>query len=224
MTEKYEWPRPPSESAVPIAKNGYQVIFAAAFVTLIFSLLELTALALIALAITFFICAFFRDPERVVPTEDRVVVSPADGRVVQAEIVTDNDYLGRDALKIGIFMNVFNVHVNRIPHEGVVKRVAYYPGKFINAGLDKASKENEHNAVVAQTPDGNEYAFVQVAGLVARRIISSLKPGDPITRGDRFGMICFGSRLDIYLPVNATPAVKVGDRVKAGTSIIGYFN
>ena len=120
-------------------------------------------------------------------------------------------------------MSVFNVHVNRIPHEGQVEKIEYHPGKFVNADLDKASEDNERNAVFMITARGQRYCVVQIAGLIARRIICQLQAGDTVYRGRRYGMICFGSRLDVYLPVDATLNVAVGDRVKAGTSIVGYL-
>lgn len=220
---EYDWPQPPSQTAIPIAKTGYPPIGALAFVTIVFALLKLALPALIFLAATLFVCLFFRDPERVTPTAPGAVVSPADGRVIKAEVVGETDYLEGARLRISIFMNVFNVHVNRIPFGGTVTRLQYHPGKFFSANLDKASKENEHNAVFLRTGDGEEICFVQIAGLVARRIVCGLRPGDGVIRGARFGMICFGSRLDVYLPADAQPAVAVGDRVRAGTSILAYM-
>ena len=222
--EPYEWPQPPAESAFPVAKPGWPLIFGAAFATLVFALLDLTLPALLGLAGTFFLAAFFRDPDRTVPTAANLVVSPADGRVVTAETVAETDYLDGPRLKISVFMNVFNVHVNRIPYEGTVRRVAYHPGKFLAAHLDKASRENEHNAVFVETPDGRMVCTVQIAGLVARRILCGVREGDSVSRGRRFGMICLGSRLDIYLPPDTSPSVKVGDRVRAGTSVIGTLS
>lgn len=222
--EPYEWPQPPAESAFPVAKPGWPLIFGAAFATLVFALLDLTPLALLGLAGTFFLAAFFRDPDRTVPTAANLVVSPADGRVVTAETVAETDYLDGPRLKISVFMSVFNVHVNRIPYEGTVRRVAYHPGKFLAAHLDKASRENEHNAVFVETPDGRMVCTVQIAGLVARRILCGVREGDSVSRGRRFGMICLGSRLDIYLPPDTSPSVTVGDRVRAGTSVIGTLS
>jgi len=120
-------------------------------------------------------------------------------------------------------MSVFNVHVNRIPYDGRVENIAYHPGKFLNASLDKASESNERNAVFVKTDTGQRYGFVQIAGLIARRIICHIQVGETVHRGCRFGMICFGSRLDVYLPIDTTLNVFVGDRVKAGTAVIGFF-
>jgi phosphatidylserine decarboxylase len=143
--------------------------------------------------------------------------------VIIAEKVEENPYIQGPALKISIFMSVFNVHVNRIPMDGVVSEVRYFPGKFFNASFDKASEDNERNAVIIDSDRGFRYATVQIAGLIARRIICGIKAGDPVKRGTRFGLICFGSRLDVYLPVDASVAVQVGDKVQAGTTIIGYY-
>ncbi len=123
--------------------------------------------------------------------------------------------------KISIFMSIFNVHVNRIPHEGKIQKVSYYPGKFFSANLDKASRFNEHNAILLETNQGKQVCFVQIAGLIARRIICKVQEGDTVIRGQRFGMICFGSRLDVYLPPDTELNITVGDRVKAGTSVLG---
>lgn len=221
---KFSWPDLPSQTAFPIAKPGYPLIFGAAFVTFVFALLSLTSFALTGLVITFCICCFFRDPDRVVPNPKGAVVSPADGKVVFADQVEESRFVEGPCLKISIFMSVFNVHVNRIPHEGTVTKVSYYPGKFFSANLDKASQENEHNAVFLETPEGEEICTVQIAGLIARRIICKVQPDDKLVRGQRFGMICFGSRLDVYLPVYTKLNLSVGDKVKAGSSVLGYLN
>jgi phosphatidylserine decarboxylase len=135
--------------------------------------------------------------------------------------VENSPFFSGDSMKVSIFMSVFNVHVNRIPYDGRVREISYHPGKFFSANLDKASEKNEHNAVFLETRDGKHMCVVQVAGLIARRIICSTKPGDPVLRGQRFGIICFGSRLDVYLPDDTRVDVAVGDTVKAGTSILG---
>ena len=222
--DKFSLPESPSRFAFPIASTGYPLIFAAAFATAVLALLQLRALALLGLAVTFFIAFFFRDPDRGVPVSDGAVISPADGRVVVAGKVDDALFYEGPCQKVSVFMSVFNVHVNRIPHEGRVENIAYHPGKFVNASLDKASEDNERNAVFIITDQGHRYCVVQIAGLIARRIICHIQPGDTVQRGRRFGLICFGSRLDIYLPPEARLNVAVGDRVKAGTSIVGYLN
>ena len=211
----------PSHTAFPVASAGYPFVFASAFATVVFALLELATLALIGLAASFFICYFFRDPDRVVPNSKGAVVSPADGKIISADPVAHNRFYEGSCIKVSIFMSIFNVHVNRIPHEGQVKTVNYYPGKFFSANLDKASTENEHNAVTLETEDGKKICTVQIAGLIARRIICKIQEGDIVKRGQRFGLICFGSRLDVYLPPDLNLKVTVGDRVKAGTSVLG---
>jgi len=214
---------PPSQTAFPIARAGYPYIFAAAFTTAILALLGLTALTLLGLVITFCICGFFRDPDRVVPAEDGVVVSPADGKIIIAEAVPNSPFSGGACTKVSIFMSVFNVHVNRSPCSGHVKQIDYYPGKFFSANLDKASQQNEHNAIEMETDNGRRLVVVQIAGLIARRIVCHAKPQDQLQRGQRFGLICFGSRLDVYLPTDTKLIVAVGDKVTAGTSVLGRF-
>lgn len=223
MNPFFSWPERPKPSVCPIARPGYFFIGAAAFVTAMFALIGLTVPTIVLILLTVFICYFFRDPDRIVPTEKGAVVSPADGRVVQAKIVEENPYGEGKMLKISIFMSVFNVHVNRIPHEGRVIDIIYTPGKFFNASFDKASKDNERNAIMIETPNGVKYCTVQIAGLVARRIICGIQKGRPVERGRRFGMICFGSRLDLYLPPDTDLNVKLGDKVRAGASIVGYL-
>ena len=214
---------PQSHTAFPVARAGYPFIFAAAFVTAVFALLGLTVPALAGLLGTLFICYFFRDPDRVIPNQNGAVVSPADGKVITAETVNSTPFFEGECLKVSIFMSVFNVHVNRFPHEGIVKKVMYYPGKFFSANLDKASRDNEQNAVLFQTGGGKEMCVVQVAGLIARRIVCTIQEGDRLSRGQRFGMICFGSRLDVYLPEDTKLNIRVGEKIKSGTSVLGYL-
>jgi phosphatidylserine decarboxylase len=210
-------------SAFSIAKPGYYFIMAAIFATAVFSIAGVASIAFAGLVITVFIGYFFRDPERVAPIDEGAVVSPADGRVIIAEPVDENPFIDGKCIKISIFMSVFNVHVNRTPHEGKVFKISYFPGKFFSANLDKASRENEHNAVFIETETGKKICMVQIAGLIARRIICRLKEGDIVSRGERFGIICFGSRLDVYLPADTKICVGLGNRVKAGETILGYL-
>jgi phosphatidylserine decarboxylase len=217
------WSDPPSQTAFPVAKAGYPFIFASAFATAVFALLGVASLAVLGLLVTGFICYFFRDPDRLVPTGEGIIVSPADGKVIKVETVDQTAYFKGPCTRISVFMSVFNVHVNRVPHEGTIRQVTYYPGKFFSANLDKASKDNEHNALLLESPAGKPVGFVQIAGLVARRIICAVQPGDLMKRGQRFGMICFGSRLDIYLPPETGIQVAVGDKVQAGSSILGKW-
>jgi len=216
--DRFSWPNPPSLVAFPIARPGYPLIFAFAFVTVIFALL-----ALISLVSTIFICCFFRDPDRLVPKKSGAIVSPADGRIVVAGKTDANPLENGPCMKVSIFMTVFNVHVNRIPHEGTVTQVIYQPGSFLPADKEKASAKNEQNMVFIKTESGKKICVVQVAGLIARRIICTVQAEDAVLRGQRMGMICFGSRLDVYLPLEITLNVKKGDRVKAGTTILGYW-
>ncbi|MGE0559146.1 MAG: phosphatidylserine decarboxylase [Burkholderiales bacterium] len=167
--------------------------------------------------IVLFMLQFFRDPPREIPPDPRAVLSPADGRIVSVEKVRD-PYLEREALKISVFMNVFNAHSNRSPVDGTVGKTWYFPGKFFNADLAKASLENERAVIHVRTPGGHDVTCVQVAGLIARRILCYAKEGQVLARGERFGFIRFGSRVDVYLPLTAVPCVSVGDRVYATES------
>ena len=221
--EPFVWPEPPRPVAFSIARPGYPLIGAAAFVTLVLALVQWRLAALITLAATFFIAFFFRDPERAVPNVDGAVVSPADGKVVVARRLDDSPRYGGPCVQVSIFMSVFNVHVNRVPLDGRVTRVSYHPGKFVAANLDKASVDNERNAVTIETDSGATVVVVQIAGLIARRIICGIASENRVRRGQRYGMICFGSRLDVYLPPDARLNCAPGDKVRAGTSIVGYL-
>jgi phosphatidylserine decarboxylase len=166
-----------------------------------------------------FVLQFFRDPPREVPDDPRAVVAPADGRVVAVEKARD-PWLEREALKISVFMNVFNVHSNRAPVDGTVKQVWYHAGRFLNAALDKASVDNERNALWLRTRGGTDVTCVQVAGLIARRILCYVSAGAELQRGERFGFIRFGSRVDVYLPLDAQPVAAIGDVVYAAESVL----
>ncbi len=163
---------------------------------------------------------FFRNPDRTPQGGENDVLSPADGKVVQNEIVFDDRYLKMQCRKIGIFMSLFDVHVNRVPVTGTVEAIEYHPGKFVSANLDKASKDNEQNALIIKTKNDTLIAVVQIAGLIARRIVCYPVVGTKIERGTIFGMIKFGSRLDIYLPENSTVHIQVGEKVRAGETIL----
>jgi phosphatidylserine decarboxylase len=171
---------------------------------------------------TLFVLQFFRDPARDVPDEPRAVVSPADGRIVMVGRAQD-PYLKREALKISVFMNVFNVHSNRAPVDGVVKERWYHPGAFVNAALDKASLENERNALWLRTAEGADVTCVQIAGLIARRILCYVDAGAGLVRGQRFGFIRFGSRVDVYLPLDAEPKAAIGDKVYAAQTVLAWL-
>jgi phosphatidylserine decarboxylase len=172
--------------------------------------------------IAVFILQFFRDPPRTIPQNPDAVLSPVDGRIVVVAKAHD-PYADREALKISVFMNVFNVHSNRAPVDGKIQRIQYFPGKFVNADLDKASLENERNALTISTAKGQIVTCVQVAGLIARRILCYMHAEDMLARGQRYGFIRFGSRVDVYLPPDATPKVAVGDKVSATETILAEF-
>jgi len=166
-----------------------------------------------------FVLQFFRDPARDIPQGEGLVLCPADGRVLLVGPARD-PFLNRDALKISVFMNVFNVHSNRSPVDATVQTVNYSAGTFVNAALDKASSDNERNALHLRTASGTDVTCVQIAGLIARRILCYVKAGDRLARGQRYGFIRFGSRVDVYLPPGATPRVAIGDKVKASSTVL----
>ena len=183
--DKYARSDPPSQTAFPVARAGYPFIFVAAFTTAILALLGLTALTLLGLVLTFCICGFFRDPDRFIPVAKGAVVSPADGKVIVARALPEGPLEAGPCYQISVFMTVFNVHVNRVPHSGRVDNIVYTPGSFVPADRAKASTHNENNAVRICTPEGWSYWVVQIAGLVARRIICHLTPGDNVETGGR---------------------------------------
>lgn len=202
-----------------IAREGWPFIAIAAAVALLLSYFGPWILAVIAWLAVVFVVQFFRDPPRAVPAVPNVVLSPADGKVMSVGRARD-PYLDRDALKISVFMNVFNVHSNRSPVDGLVKNRWYHAGTFVNAALDKASLENERNALHIAATGGVDVTCVQIAGLVARRILCYVDSGDTLRRGQRYGFIRFGSRVDVYVPASAVPRVAVGDFVHATTSVL----
>ncbi len=205
-----------------IAREGWPFLAVAAVVALALTALGWTIAAALAWLAVVFVVQFFRDPGRVVPQQPGAVLSPADGRIVKVERARD-PYLDRDALKISVFMNVFNVHSNRSPVDGRVAAVWYHAGSFLNAALDKASLENERNALHLVTAGGADVTCVQIAGLIARRILCYVKAGDVLARGQRYGFIRFGSRVDVYLDPSATPKVAVGDKVRATETILAVL-
>ncbi len=201
-----------------LAKEGWPFIAIALCLAVATSWLGLGWLSLLCWVALVFVVQFFRDPPRPIPQDADAVLSPADGRIVKVEKVRD-PYADRDALLISVFMNVFNVHSNRASVDGQVTLVNYFPGRFVNADLDKASTENERNAVVIAS-GRHTVTLVQVAGLIARRILCYTKAGDVLTRGQRYGFIRFGSRVDVYLPVTAMVSVAPGDKVRATSTVI----
>jgi phosphatidylserine decarboxylase len=211
-------------SLVPVRREGYPFIAAFGGAAIILGLVW-SPLFWIGLALTGWCAYFFRDPERVTPVDDRFVISPADGIVSAIGPAVPPRELGlgtSEMTRVSVFMNVFSCHVNRSPVRGRIARIEHRPGKFLNAELDKASTENERNGLVIESPNGT-IAVVQVAGLVARRIICWFDAGANIGVGDRFGLIRFGSRLDVYLPAGAVPRVAIGQTAVAGESIIAEF-
>jgi phosphatidylserine decarboxylase len=172
--------------------------------------------------IALFVVQFFRDPPRSIPEDPRAVLAPADGRIVAVERAQD-PYLKRDALKMSVFMNVFNAHSNRSPVDGEIRDTWYHAGKFINAMMSKASLENERAALWIRTPAGADVTCVQIAGLIARRILCYAKTGQKLARGERFGFIRFGSRVDVYLPPAAVPRASIGDKVYATESVLALL-
>ena len=211
-----------SAVVMPVHREGYRFIGIFAAVTLVLFLIW-TPLGWLGLGLTVWCYYFFRDPERVTPDRDGLVISPADGVVsdiAPAAPPAELDMGATPLTRISIFMNVFNCHVNRLPAAGTVSAVAYRPGKFLNASLDKASEDNERNALAVTLPDGRQIAVVQIAGLVARRIVCDARPGDVMETGQRFGMIRFGSRLDVYLPEGVAPLVAPGQTMVAGETVL----
>lgn len=205
--------------SVGVCLEGLPIVLGGAFVTIVFAVMQWEIMTVLTLVFTVLSLNFFRDPERVVPTREDVAVSPADGRVVKVGRGVD-PFTGQETNMVSIFMNVFNVHVNRSPLQGMVKDIRYSPGKFFNATLDKASKDNEQNALRVVDREGKDWTVVQIAGLVARRIVCWAEVGDNLEKGQRFGLIKFGSRLDVYYPDDYTSTIEPGETVLAGQSII----
>jgi len=207
---------------IPIAAEGWPFIIPLAIVTILLFLFGWKNVGIVMLVLTVFVVFFFRDPERTVPDGSDLVVSPADGKVIVIKDIYEPTYLKQDVKQISIFLSVFNVHVNRSPISGTVELVQYNPGKFHVASVDKASLDNEQTAmIIAQ---GKHKILVkQIAGLIARRIVCYAKPGDAIKTGERYGLIRFGSRVDIFLPKNAEIKVALGDRIKGARDVIGVL-
>jgi phosphatidylserine decarboxylase len=207
---------------IPVAAEGWLFILPLAAVTVLCFLLGWKHLGYVAFALSLFVLFFFRDPERTIPEGKGVIVSPADGKVIVIKDIYEPDYLKQDVKQISIFLSVFNVHVNRVPIGGIVEMVKYNPGKFLVAAVDKASLDNEQTGMVIS--DGKTKVLVkQIAGLIARRIVCYAKTGDTVKVGERYGLIRFGSRVDLFLPKNTDLMVKVGDRIKGARDVIGVI-
>jgi len=207
---------------IPVAAEGWPFIIPLAVVTVLLFALGWRSTAVVALVLTLFVLFFFRDPERTVPEGEGLVVSPADGRVIIVADHYEGDYLKTEVKKISIFLSVFNVHVNRIPLGGTVEQVQYHPGKFLVASVDKASTDNEQTAVLI-THGKHKVLVKQIAGLIARRIVCRVRPGQKVAAGDRIGLIRFGSRVDCILPEAAVLRVRRGQMVKGGSTILGVI-
>ena len=205
-----------------IAREGWPYLIGLGIVAIVLTKFFGVLIALPVWIIFLFVLQFFRDPPRLVPVAPNAVLAPADGKIVVVEKTTD-PYANREALKISIFMNVFNVHSNRIAVNGRIKSIEYFPGKFFNADLDKASLENERNAVIIDA-NGQVITLVQVAGLIARRILCYAHVGDYVKKGERYGFIRFGSRVDVYLPLESEPLVSVGDTVYATSTLLAILS
>ena len=214
----------PARATLPVAQPGLIFILITILFTGMLFYFGWSLFAWIFVAVTLFVVWFFRDPDRDIPQDEKSLISPADGKIIIIEKLEKCEYLSDPCIKISIFMNVFNVHVNRMPFNGVVQKVLYNPGKFMNASFDKASIHNERNALIIKTDSGVSFAVVQIAGLIARRIVNCVKEGETLKKGDRYGMIRFGSRLDLYLPQDFDVAVNIGEKTQAGSTIIGYMN
>ncbi len=206
-----------------IAVQGYPLILAGVVLIFLGAIGHWPWLTVLGCLASGFFVYFFRDPEREIPGGPEAIVSPADGKVVLVDEVQENEFLKSSARRVAIFMNVFDVHVNRAPVAGTVREVKHRPGEYKAASRQDAALRNEQQAMVLECDTGQAVLVVQIAGLLARRIIPFVKSGQQLARGERFGMICFGSRVDVYLPRKADIQVKVGDRVKAGSSIIGRW-
>jgi phosphatidylserine decarboxylase len=211
-----------TSTLVPIHREGWRFVAIAAVVTVLLYWLDLDILALLALVLTLWCAYFFRDPERVTPLKAGLVISPADGRISAIETVVpppELDLPREPVTRISVFMNVFDVHINRSPVDARIAHIAYVPGAFLSADLDKASEENERQAFTLELADGRKLGVVQIAGLVARRIIRFVDSGDWVQTGQRIGLIRFGSRVDVYLPAGAFALVSVGQRAIAGETV-----
>ena len=206
---------------VPFAKEGFPFIAITTGATLLAGLLGWTILAVGGAALTLFVSWFFRNPARVVPQGSNLIVAPGDGKVIAIEEEFEPRFLKDRCLRLTIFLNVFDVHINRVPCEGVVQDVQYQPGLFLVASKPDATIKNEQNALMLLTPQGVKILCVQVAGLIARRIVCWVATGDRVQRGERFGLIRFGSRMDTFVPLGTILKVAVGDRVKGGETILG---
>lgn len=207
----------------PAVRERLPFLIGVTLLTVAVAFLKIVWLTVVVAAVAVQTFWFFRDPDRIIPAGEGLIVSPADGKIIELSEAKEERFLKDRAIKVGIFLNLFDVHVNRIPCSGRIRGIHYQPGTFLAANKDLASTENEQNALLLETPSGAKMVFVQVAGLVARRIICWVKEGDAVERGFRFGMIRFGSRTDLFLPLGTEIKVRLGQKVKGGSSIIGVL-
>lgn len=207
-----------------IACEGFPFILFSFVLTVLAAFWGILWLSVILMAITVFIICFFRNPERYFQDEDRLIICPADGKIIKIEDVDIQGTITGRFKKISIFMNIFNVHVNRTPCSGMIEKIHYHKGKFLSANLDKASAENERNEVMIRIKDGRAIWAVQIAGLIARRIVCWTSEGANIEKGERFGLIRFGSRVEVFLPSDSRVVVKLGNKVRAGQTPLGYLS
>ncbi len=210
------------ETHWPIVKEGLPFLIPVALLTFIFILMGYKILISLGIILTFFIAFFFRNPKRKIPNLENIILSPADGKIVYVGECEEERFLKQKALKVSIFMSLFDVHINRAPLSGEILQKSYHPGRFSIASHEKASLFNEQNAFIMEAEDRLRILLVQIAGFVARRIVCYPKAGDKLKMGEIFGLIRFGSRVDLYLPLEIQPIVRVGQHVKGGESIIGY--
>ena len=210
------------ENQWPLAKEGFPFLIPSLLLALAMVVLGWTLQFAIFALLSLFIAFFFRNPKRDVPDLENVILAPADGRIVHVGEAQEGRFLKSPALKISIFMSIFDVHINRSPVNARLVEKSYHPGRFRIASAEKASLDNEQNALLLETEEGLRIVLVQIAGLIARRIVCYTKPGDRLRRGEIFGLIRFGSRVDLYLPLGVKPTVRLGQHVRGGESIVGY--
>jgi len=210
---------------LPVAWEGLPFITVWSILTCLFLYFGLLLLGIFTGVVSLFTIYFFRDPKRENQVHEKSVLTPADGKILNIQRLKDsNNPLYKPAIKVSIFMSIFNVHVNRVPIDGRILKIIYNPGKFFSANMDKASEQNENNRIILETNDGRKIVFVQIAGLIARRIVCWIKEGTEVQAGQRFGLIRFGSRLDIYLPDDTKLLIQTKNKVKAGKTILGYLS
>jgi phosphatidylserine decarboxylase len=206
----------------PIAKEGLPFLIPFVVITVFFFAMGWNLLTFLGIFITLFIVFFFRNPKRKIPSLENIILSPADGKIIHVGECEEDRFLKKRVLKVSIFMSIFDVHLNRAPVSGRVLQRSYHPGRFLVANAEKSSLLNEQNAMILETEDRLKILLIQIAGFVARRIVCYAKADDTLRKGEIFGMVRFGSRVDLFLPLEVKPIVRIGQHVKGGESIIGY--